>query len=110
LSGGGREELGAPAERRPQWGRPVAEQRAVAGTRLDPRVLSPPAAGRLPRRRGGGGRRPGDGRRAGTRLRECAGGDQPAALKGRWLLETMRMVDDGLGEPPPGAGERRARK
>jgi len=42
----------------------VAEQRAVAGTRLDPRVLSPPAAGRLPRRRGGGGRRPGDGRRA----------------------------------------------
>jgi len=93
----------------------VAEQRAVAGTTLDPRVLSPPAAGRLPRRRGGGGRRPGDGRRAGARLRECAGGgraggDQPAALKGRWLLETMRMVDDGLGEPPPGAGERRARK
>jgi len=56
-------------------------------------------------------RRPGGARGA----CECAGGgraggDQPAALKGRWLLETMRMVDDGLGEPPPGAGERRARK
>jgi len=44
----------------------VAEQRAVAGTRLDPRVLSPPAAGRLPRRRSGGGHRPGDGQARGS--------------------------------------------
>jgi len=44
----------------------VAEQRAVAGTRLDPRVLSPPAAGRLPCRRGGGGPRPGGGQARGS--------------------------------------------